>query len=135
MLVLGKINIPEKIDLKLMRKYLKTFSMYYIKTVYKSRDLTNQTKVKRLNLIQNYIQNTYKTNKTLYDMIQNILYAINITKEGIIYTSKEHINTIKVDQIFKLVTFGNLNLQKSAIFNEALRYGIKATKVMMSYGR
>lgn len=135
MLVLGKINIPEKTDLKLMRKYLKTFSMHYVKAVYKSRDLDSQIKVKRLNLIQNYIQNTYKTNKTLYNMILNILHAVNITNNGIIYTNKEHINTIKVDQIFKLVTFGNLNLQKSAIFNEALRYGIKATKVMMGYGR
>ena len=67
-------------------------------------------------------------------MIQNILYAINITSNGIIYTSKEQINTIKVDQIFKLVTFGNLNLQKSAIFNDALNFGIRQMKVMLHYG-
>lgn len=130
MLVLGKIDVSKYKDLKRAKKLLKTFSMFYVRALFKSKSNVNKLKIARLMKTQTYLQNTYKTNKSLYDMIQYILYAINITNNGIIYTNKEQINTIKVDQIFKLVTFGNLNLQKNAIFNEALNFGLKQMRMM-----
>ena len=130
MLILGHINIANYKDLKKVKKLLRTFSMFYVRAVFKSKHYDNQVKVKRLMQTQNYLQNTYKTNKNIYEMIQYILHAINITNNGIIYTNKEQINTIKVDQIFKLITFGNLNLQKNAIFNEAIDFAKKQMKVM-----
>jgi len=134
MLVLGQINISKKDDKKKIKRYLTTFSMFYIRQVFKSRHYDEQIKVKRLMNTQTYLQNTYKTNKSIYNLILDILKHINITSNGIIYTSKEQINTIKVDQIFNLVTFGNLNLQRNAIFYEALRYAINATRMMLKYG-
>ena len=134
MLVLGQINISNYKDTKKVKKILRTFSMFYVRAVFKSKHYANKLKVERLMKTQTYLQNTYKTNKSLYDMIQSILHAINITNKGIIYTNKEQINTIKVDQIFKLITFGNLNLQKNAIFNEAVDFAKRQMKVMY-YGR
>lgn len=134
MLILGNINTSEIKDLKKATKMLRTFSMFYVRAVYKSKSLIHKNAVKRLTQTQTYLNNTYNTKQDIYKLIINILKHINITSNGIIYTSKEQINTIKVDKIFKLVTFGNLTVPKNAIFNEALNFGIKQMKVMNWYG-
>lgn len=134
MLILGKIqNVPNKRALSKIKHYLRTFSMFYVKAVFKTNKLEHRDKVKRLLQTQTYLQNTYKTNINIYKTILSILKHINITSNGIIYT-KEQINTIKVDKIFKLITFGNLELQKNAIFNEALIFGMKQARMLVKYG-
>ena len=134
MLILGHIDISDIQDLKKATKLLRTFSMFYVKAVYKSKSLANRTAVRRLTQTQTYLNNTYNTKQDIYKLIISILKHINITSNGIIYTSKEQINTIKVDKIFKLITFGNLTVPKNAIFNEALNFGIRQMKVMNWYG-
>lgn len=130
MLILGQINISNYPDTKKVKKLLRTFSMFYVRAIFKSKHYDNQIKVKRLMNTQTYLQNTYNTKQDIYKLIISILKHINITNNGIIYTNKEHINTIKVDEIYKLVTFGNLKLQKNAIFNEAINFAGKQMKVM-----
>lgn len=134
MLILGHIDISDIQDLKKATKLLRTFSMFYVKAVYKSKSLANKTAVRRLTQTQTYLNNTYNTKQDIYKLIISILKHINITSNGIIYTNKEQINTIKVDKIFKLITFGNLTVPKNAIFNEALNFGIRQMKVMNWYG-
>ena len=133
MLVLGKVNISNKKDLNKLKHYLRTFSMFYVKAVFKTNHLKHRDIVRRLLKTQTYLQNTYNTKQDIYHVILSILKHINITSNGIIYT-KEQINTIKVDKIFKLITFGNLEVPKNAIFNEALRYGMKQARMLITYG-
>ena len=134
MLILGKINIANDKNKKKLTKLVKTFSMYYVKKLSKSKSLDVKNEQKRLKQIEQYIHDTYNTKQDIYKLIINILYAINITSNGIIYTSKEQINTIKISKIISLVKFGTLSTPRSAIFNDALNFAIKQTRKMVYYG-
>ena len=135
MLVLGKLPIKENTDIKDLTQNLKTFSTIYIRNIFKNpRKLKNRPKLERLKKLETYIQTTYNIKQDILHIILYIIHSLKIDNKGLLYIKKEQINTIKIDKIYKLICFGNIEVRKSAIFNEAIKFGIKQTKRIKSYG-
>lgn len=135
MLILGHISVNKNWKVKEIENLIRTFSMLYVKRLFKnSKTLKNKTQLKHLLKIQNYIKQNYNITIPLYNIILNILYNIKLNNKGLLYIKKEQINTIKISEIYRLVTFGNLNIQKNAIFNEAINFGIYQMRMMKRYG-
>lgn len=135
MIVLGEIKLNKNWNLKETEKLIKTFSMFYVNALFKNyRNLKYKDEIRRLQILQNYIIRNYNTKQDIKHIILNILCNIKINNKGLLYIKKEQINTIKIDKIYKLICFGNIEVRKSAIFNEAIKFGIKQTKRIKSYG-
>lgn len=126
MLVLGKLSIKENTDVKDLTQNLKTFSTIYIRNIFKNpRKLKNRPKLERLKKLETYIQTTYNIKQDILHIILYIIHSLKIDNKGLLYIKKEQINTIKISEIYKLICFGNLQVQKSAIFYEALNFSFK----------
>ena len=126
MLVLGKLPIKENTDIKDLTQNLKTFSTIYIRNIFKNpRKLKNRPKLERLKKLETYIQTTYNIKQDILHIILYIIHSLKIDNKGLLYIQKEQINTIKISEIYKLICFGNLQVQKSAIFYEALNFSFK----------
>ena len=126
MLVLGKLPIKENTDIKDLTQNLKTFSTIYIRNIFKNpRKLKNRPKLERLKKLETYIQTTYNIKQDILHIILYIIHSLKIDNKGLLYIKKEQINTIKISEIYKLICFGNLQVQKSAIFYEALNFSFK----------
>ena len=126
MLVLGKLPIKENTDVKDLTQNLKTFSTIYIRNIFKNpRKLKNRPKLERLKKLETYIQTTYNIKQDILHIILYIIHSLKIDNKGLLYIKKEQINTIKISEIYKLICFGNLQVQKSAIFYEALNFSFK----------
>lgn len=135
MLILGHISVNKNWKVKEIETLIRTFSMLYVKRLFKnSKTLKNKTQLKHLLKIQNYIKQNYNITIPLYNIILNILCNIKLNNKGLLYIKKEQINTIKISEIYRLVTFGNLSIQKNAIFNEAINFGIYQMRMMKRYG-
>lgn len=135
MLILGKIKVNNKWKIREIESLIKTFSMFYVKDIFnKSKYTFYRSKVENLLKIQNYIKQYYNINIPIYKLILNILHNIKINNTGLLYIKKEQINTIKISEIYRLVTFGNLQVQKNAIFKDAINFGIKYMRIMKQHG-
>ena len=109
--------------------------MFYVKAFFNnSRSLKYKQDYQRLMLTQTYIQNYYNTKQDIKHIILYILRNIKLNNKGLLYIKKEQINTIKVNEIYKLICFGNIQLQKNAIFNEAIKFGVSRARMMKYYG-
>ncbi len=135
MLVLGKVKVDQNWSLKETEKLIKTFSMFYVNALFNSyRNLKYKQEIDRLQILQNYIIRNYNIKQDIKHIILNILCNIKINNKGLLYIKKEQINTIKVEKIYKLICFGNIEVRKSAIFNEAINFGIRQTRMIKKYG-
>lgn len=135
MLILGKVKVSKNWSLKETENLIRTFSMFYVKAFFNnSRSLKYKQDYQRLMLTQTYIQNYYNTKQDIKHIILYILRNIKLNNKGLLYIKKEQINTIKVNEIYKLICFGNIQLQKNAIFNEAIKFGVSRARMMKYYG-
>lgn len=135
MLILGKVKLSKNWNRKEVQKLTRTFSMFYVRSLFKnSRNIKYKQEVNRLLQTQNYIKQYYNTKTSILQIILNILHNIQIDNNGLLYINKEQINTIKVNEIYKLICFGNLQVQKSAIFYDAINFGIKQMRMIKNYG-
>lgn len=128
---LNKMHIKKSKIIYLLR----CFSRIYVKSIFKNPNkLENKPEIKRLKNLQTYIQNTYNIKQDILHVILYILNNISINNNGIIYICKEQVYTIKIEKIFKLITFGNLSVEKSAIFYDAIAYAFKQVRMFNYYG-
>ena len=135
MLILGKIPVNEKTNIKELAQQIRAFSSIYVRSIFKNpRKLKNKSKVAHLLKLQTYIQKTYNTKQDILHIILYILHSLTIDNKGLLYIKKEQINTIKISEIYKLICFGNLEVQKSAIFYEAVNFSMKQIRMMNKYG-
>ena len=135
MVVLGKVKVQSNWSLKETEKLIRTFSMFYVNALFKSyRNLKYKQELQRLQNLQNYIIRNYNIKQDIKHIILNILCNIKLNNKGLLYIKKEQINTIKINEIYKLICFGNIEVRKSAIFNDAIKFGIIQTRMIKKYG-
>lgn len=135
MLVLKQITLKNPKEKTKIIKLLRSFSRIYVKSLFRNfRDIKNKEQIKRLLILQDYIQNTYNIKQDILHIILNILNNIKIDNYGLLYINKEQVYTIKISKIYNLICFGNLEVQKSAIFYDAINYAMLQIRKMRYYG-
>lgn len=135
MLVLKTITLKNPKEKNKIMRLIRSFSRIYVKSLFKnSRSIKNKEQIKRLLLLQDYIQNTYNIKQDILHIILNILNNIKIDNYGLLYINKEQVYTIKISKIYNLICFGNLEVQKSAIFYDAINYAMLQIRKMKYYG-
>ncbi len=109
--------------------------MFYVKAFFaNSRSIKYKSDYQRLMKLQPYIQYTYNTKQDIKHIILYILRNIKINNKGLLYIKKEQIYTIKIQEIYKLICFGNIQFRKSAIFNESINFGVRNMRMLKMYG-
>lgn len=121
-MILGKISINENESILEKQNKIQNLYLHYVKNVFNNSEKYKETLI-RLNKIEDYIKNKYDLTINIRDIIYRIIIHIKIHNNGLIYIDEFKIEKkVSGSQIYQIITFGTLNVTKSAIFNDAFSY-------------
>lgn len=140
-MVLCVLKIPSKleIDTKTWESSVKTYAKNYIKSYFRSfkRHSPEILRIKKLeDYLKSYIKINNKNNNI--DIYKIILYIINniYINNNILYLKENLIYNKKLQNIYRLLTYGNLDVPGDKIINKALNWALNHTarKKIRRYG-
>lgn len=119
---LGKIKLKENNNIKKLSILFIKDCKRYINGYLRSRKCTDN--VKRLKLIEEFINNNYKININIKNLLFTITSYIKIGVDGTLYLSEGYIKEIPVDILYKTITCGNLSIRGVSIITDSLKFAI-----------
>ena len=101
------------------KKYFRVFAF--------SKDNKTKLERQRLENINTYINNIYNINMNIYNLINSLFdnLSFNAKYDALMLKDNATIFGIKASHLFKLITYGNLECDRSNIIKRCIEQGFK----------
>lgn len=119
---LGTIKLNEKDNIRKVDLLFIRDCRNYIKLYCKSKKYIEN--IKRLNLIGQFIRDTYHINRNIVDILLELTRYLKIGEGGCFWLDAGNIDGVDVNVLFKLISNGNLSLRGVPIMTNAFKYAI-----------
>lgn len=117
---LGTIKLNEKDNIRKVNLLFIWDCRDYIKIYCKSKKYLEN--IKRLNLIGQFIRDTYHINRNIVDILLELTRYLKIGEGGSFWLDDGNIDGVDVNVLFKLILNGNLSLRGVPIMTNAFKY-------------
>ena len=132
---LGKLTVNKETNIKILNSSFQNSCFCYINSILCNKH-SNNKEFTILNNIQEYINNIFNVTyniKSLYIQFFSHVYFSRISDTEVELKIDDYTkitNELTCSRFYRLVSYGNFELAKSSILDDALIFGIKSLKLI-----